>query len=161
MIDEENWLTLKPLIQRISSQRIAQVWLDHTGHNTGRSYGTASKQWEMDAVLILSKPDPEAEEIRVEFTKKRLCRPETAHLFQPLSLTRDPVLGWTSKAAPREAAGTSGGTNQRWFLEVLDDLAEGVGLSPATPPRRCARCRSIASATGCEASATSMSRMAS
>ena len=37
MIDEENWLTLKPLIQRISSQRIAQVWLDHTGHNTGRS----------------------------------------------------------------------------------------------------------------------------
>ena len=71
--------------------------------------------------------------------RKSACAGRKRRTVQPLALTRDRVLGWTSKAAPRQSDGSSGGTDQGWFMEVLDDLAEGVGLEPghsASPVRK-------------------------
>jgi hypothetical protein len=138
MVEEESWSPMTPLIQRISSHRIAQIWLDHTGHNSGRSYGTKTKEWGMDAVILLSMPDADADEIKLDFSKKRLCKPETAHLFQPVLIKR---AGWSSTAAPSQARGNSGQTTRQWFLEALDELAEDAGLEPghtAAPVRKVA-----------------------
>lgn len=44
--DEETWGPMMPLIRQLSSRRIAQVWLHHTGHDTNKGFGTKTSQWE-------------------------------------------------------------------------------------------------------------------
>ena len=45
--DEETWAPMMPLIRQLSSRRIAQVWLHHTGHDTnkGSEPRPASGKW--------------------------------------------------------------------------------------------------------------------
>src|SRR4051794_35457030 len=43
MKDEEAWLATVPLVTMLSGKQIGQLWLDHTGHNTDRQYGTSTK----------------------------------------------------------------------------------------------------------------------
>ena len=53
--EEETWPPCLPLIRQLSARRIAQVWLNHTGHDASRSFGTKTKEWEFDGVIMLSK----------------------------------------------------------------------------------------------------------
>jgi hypothetical protein len=52
--DEIAWAETLPLVQALTSRRIGQLWLDHTGHNTERQYGSSTKAWRFDAVGIMS-----------------------------------------------------------------------------------------------------------
>lgn len=52
--DEVPWSETLPLVSWLTSQRIGQIWLDHTGHNTDRQYGSATKAWRMDAVGLMT-----------------------------------------------------------------------------------------------------------
>lgn len=52
--DEEIWAGCIPLVDQISRAGIAQIWCDHTGHNTGRQYGSNTKSWRFDAVGIMT-----------------------------------------------------------------------------------------------------------
>jgi hypothetical protein len=54
MKDEEAWAATMPLISELSARRIGQVWLDHTGHDTSRQYGTNTKAWRFDAVGVMT-----------------------------------------------------------------------------------------------------------
>jgi len=38
------------LVQALTNSRIGQLWLDHTGHNSDRQYGSSTKAWRFDAV---------------------------------------------------------------------------------------------------------------
>lgn len=130
MNEEEAWRPMIPLIRRISAVRCAQVWLHHTGHDTSRGYGTKTREWNMDTVLHLSKEDPEAEDMKLEFHKARLRKPETAHLFAAINVRRDEA-GWTTeKAPPKATSKVTGKRKQAWFLEALDEIAGGVTASP-------------------------------
>ena len=62
--DEVPWSETLPLVQQLTMQNIAQVWLDHTGHNATQQYGSSTKAWRMDALGImtrLSDPQPSDE----------------------------------------------------------------------------------------------------
>src|SRR5262249_50950312 len=48
--DEIPWSNTLDLVQSLTSKRIGQVWLDHTGHDTSRQYGSSTKAWRFDAV---------------------------------------------------------------------------------------------------------------
>ena len=52
--DEVPWSETLSLVSKITSLGISQIWLDHTGHNTGRQYGSATKAWRFDAVGIMT-----------------------------------------------------------------------------------------------------------
>jgi hypothetical protein len=52
--DEIPWSETLPLVGRITALGIGQVWLDHTGHDRSRQYGSATKAWRFDAVGIMS-----------------------------------------------------------------------------------------------------------
>ena len=54
MKDEETWSGALPLVGWLSSKRIGQVWIDHTGHNSARQYGSSTKAWRFDAVAIMT-----------------------------------------------------------------------------------------------------------
>ena len=58
--DEVPWTDTLPLVSALTSRRIGQVWLDHTGHNTTRQYGSATKACRFDSVGIMTDP-PENE----------------------------------------------------------------------------------------------------
>lgn len=52
--EEESWTGATPLVDALSRRGIAQVWLDHTGHDGGRQYGTSTKSWRFDAVALMT-----------------------------------------------------------------------------------------------------------
>lgn len=52
--DEMPWSETQPLIAWLTSNRIGQIWLDHTGHKTDRQYGSSTKAWRFDAVGIMA-----------------------------------------------------------------------------------------------------------
>ena len=54
MGEEESWAPVKLLMRKISSNRIGQVWLHHTGHDSSRGFGTKTREWEMDTVVSLT-----------------------------------------------------------------------------------------------------------
>ncbi|SEB85883.1 AAA domain-containing protein [Rhizobiales bacterium GAS191] len=82
MSEEESWAPMKPLVRALSARRIAQVWLHHTGHDSGRSFGTKTREWEMDTVLAATKEEDSRDAaLLLEFRKARLRTPETAEQF--------------------------------------------------------------------------------
>ncbi|MFL5337463.1 MAG: AAA family ATPase [Geminicoccaceae bacterium] len=57
MKEEQPWTDTMPLVKALTRRRIAQIWIDHTGHNTGQLYGTKTKEWQFDAVALLTKAE--------------------------------------------------------------------------------------------------------
>ncbi len=43
MKDEIGWSDTLPLVTTLTGERIGQLWLDHTGHNNDRQYGSSTK----------------------------------------------------------------------------------------------------------------------
>jgi hypothetical protein len=125
MSDEESWAPIKPLMRKISSMRIAQIWLHHTGHDTSKGFGTKTREWQADTVAILLKTDDDAIELR--FNKARLRTPQTAAQFAPKLIRCDPN-GWVVVGD----AGKSGRTRSQHsiiraqFLQAYDRLADAV-----------------------------------
>jgi hypothetical protein len=79
--DEQVWADTIPLVQRLSHMGVAQIWIDHTGHsNTDRMYGSATKAWRFDSVLMLTEPkgkkDPEVTRFDLQFIKARNRAPD-------------------------------------------------------------------------------------
>jgi hypothetical protein len=62
MKEEQPWNDTLPLINGLSARRIGQVWLDHTGHEKTRQYGSSTKAWRFDAVGIMT-PLPDADRV--------------------------------------------------------------------------------------------------
>ncbi len=66
--DEVPWAATMPLVAGLTRKQIGQVWLDHTGHNTDRQYGSSTKAWRFDAVGIMTKlPDEDRIERETAF----------------------------------------------------------------------------------------------
>jgi hypothetical protein len=134
MSEEDSWNPIKPYIRFLTSQRIAQVWIDHTGHDATRAYGTKTKQWEMDTVAMLSKLkgeefDDSAAAMQFEFAKKRLCTPSNYKQFQPKIIT-----GGENGLVHKDGQGSSKKVSQldvikRQFVVVYDRLAFDVEYS--------------------------------
>ncbi len=57
--EEETWTGANPLVDSLSRRRIAQIWLDHTGHSTNRQYGTSTKSWRFDTLGMMTALPPE------------------------------------------------------------------------------------------------------
>ena len=108
MKDEVPWTDTKPLVAALTKRNIGQVWIDHTGHNTGRQYGSSTKAWQFDTVGILA-PLPPGEcapgetgfslSFDAPYGKARSRSPETwaEYVTQTIRL-RDDV--WTTSSAP-------------------------------------------------------------
>ena len=126
--EEETWAPCLPLIRQLSARRIAQVWLNHTSHDATRSFGTKTKEWEFDGVILLSKHPTDDTAVLLQFTKARLRTPKTAGLFKP-QLIRRAENGWTTEAASVGGPETIGQRKLAWLKDVYLELADGVAAS--------------------------------
>lgn len=107
--DEIPWNETLPLVQALTTLRVGQVWLDHTGHNEGRQYGSSTKAWRFDAVALMTPiPDDQREQDEVGFTlsfehpgKARRRTPNNWRDFETCTvrLRHDE---WTSESASKK-----------------------------------------------------------
>ena len=124
MKDEESWEPIKKLMKSLTNRYIAQIWVHHTGHAEGRSYGSNTREWELDTVLRLDRPKDNGEGFVLNFTKHRLRTNLNAAEFAPIqcALTAE---GWKTSIATKEVG--KAGDDRKNFRDVTvqayDNLA--------------------------------------
>jgi AAA domain len=126
MSEEATWMPVRPFVRWLSTQRIAQVWLHHA-NDLGKSFGDKTREWEMEAVIKLSKVEGDETAILFEFVKARLRTPKTAAQFLPIVIHPG---DWGFESAIKSA----GKRNEAEavadaFLNALDRLADGITKS--------------------------------
>jgi hypothetical protein len=123
--DEVSWNAVLPLVSELTKRNIGQVWIDHTGHDATRGYGSKTKQWRMDTVIHLTAVERADTDISftLEFRKARERTPETRADFESItvSLIEDQWL--------EDGAGRRQGKPSRQELSVLEVLNELIGGS--------------------------------
>ncbi len=116
--DEEVWAGCIPLVEYLSRNSIAQIWADHTGHNTGRQYGSSTKSWRFDIGAMLSpltgddEPTPDHLAFKLSFDppggKARRRTPDNWRDFAP-QVVRLVDNEWTAEPVDRsQTAGDKG-----------------------------------------------------
>jgi hypothetical protein len=137
--DEETWLPVLPLVQWLTKQRIAQIWIDHTGHNTDRQYGSSLKSWRFDVVGHMDDltdddaHEPQDTAFKLSFPKARRRKPANWDEFAPhvIRLRQDQ---WSSE--PVEKAGGTGRRlrkvppSRKVFHDALIDAIAHAGTRP-------------------------------
>jgi CHC2 zinc finger len=127
MSEEATWMPVRPFVRWLSAQRIAQVWLHHA-NDLGKSFGDKTREWEMEAVVKLSKVEGDETAILFEFVKARLRTPKTVAQFLPIVIHPG---HWEFEGAAKSA----GKRNEAEavadaFLKALDRLADGITKAP-------------------------------
>jgi len=94
--DDEQWEPMKKVIRKLTSKRIAQIWINHLGRDLSHAYGDVTREWEMDTIMRLTKAskDPNDYDINYDFTSKaRLRTPHNYLQFEAKTIRRDEN-GW-------------------------------------------------------------------
>jgi hypothetical protein len=86
--DEVSWNAILPLVSALTKRSIGQIWIDHTGHDASRGYGSKTKQWRMDTVIHLTAVENADIDISftLEFRKARERTPETRADFEDMTI---------------------------------------------------------------------------
>ena len=86
--EEDGEATLKILRSALTSRRIGQLWLHHTGLDTSRGYGIKMREWRLDTSIVgerLDVPDTDVA-MTLKFPKARRRKPETREQFEPINV---------------------------------------------------------------------------
>ncbi len=131
--DELAWSGTLPLVTRLTTKRIAQIWLDHTGHNTDRQYGSSTKSWRFDLLgMMTAVPDDQRQGAEIAFNlsfdypgKARRRTPENRADFEPciIRLKDD---RWTSEIATAERRKKVSPKAKLFHDAMMDALARGL-----------------------------------
>ena len=121
MKDEEGWREILPWVRSLTRRNIGQLWIHHTGHDESRSYGTKTREWQMDTVMHLTAVEREGTEISfdLEFRKARERTPKTRADFEMvrIALTDDK---WNATAAGTRRKDPS--PTGRKYLDALKNV---------------------------------------
>jgi AAA domain len=135
MSDEKSWSPVNILMRKLSSRRIAQIWLHHTGHDASRGFGTKTREWQVDTVAILTLANGGSEDdmVEIRFTKARLRTPRTRAQFDPRLISCGPD-GWRIVGEAPRSKGRPISSEaiilKRAILDFYHQLADGVQPSP-------------------------------
>lgn len=136
MKDEEPWQHTLPWVRELTRRKIGQLWVHHTGHDESHSYGTKTREWQLDTVMLLERVErPDADiSFRLTFTKARERYADNRADFEPalITLVDD---AWTSeRGEPARTTKKKSATDLA--LDVLkDEIVRGNGTVPAQSER--------------------------
>jgi hypothetical protein len=87
MKEEQPWQEVLPWVRQITQRGIGQIWIHHTGHDASRSYGTKTREWQMDTVIMLNKRERDDTDVSFEilFTKARERSPDNRADFEKVT----------------------------------------------------------------------------
>jgi AAA domain len=125
MKEEEGWRQTLPFQHSLTRRKIGHVWLHHTGHNENQSYGTKTREWQMDTMLFgerVERPDTDVS-MKLEFRKARERTPATRTDFAEISvaLVNDE---WTY-SSPEGGSKTPPSPRGQKFLDALHNALAG------------------------------------
>lgn len=88
MKDEESWQQTLPWARSLTRRSIGQLWIHHTGHDETRGYGTKTREWQIDTVMVLEtvRRDETDVSFSLNFRKARERTPATRADFQPVRI---------------------------------------------------------------------------
>jgi hypothetical protein len=103
MKDEESWQQTLPWAKSLTRRSIGQIWIHHTGHDETKGYGTKTREWQLDLVMLLQpvKRNDTDVSFKLTFPKARDRTPDNRADFAEvnIALVND---GWDSSEAPAE-----------------------------------------------------------
>jgi hypothetical protein len=79
LIEEESWQEILPWVLDLTRREIGQVWIHHTGYDQTHGYGTSTREWRQDNVILLEKLDELPEGAAFAFGLKFLKARERDH----------------------------------------------------------------------------------
>jgi hypothetical protein len=127
MKDEAVWQPMLPWIWELTRRAIGQVWIHHT-NDEGKSYGTKTREWQLDTVAAMEAIErPEADiAFALRFTKARERAPDNRTDFDPVivTLTDDRWVFERGGCAPRRY------TAEDRALDLLQDAIAREGVVP-------------------------------
>jgi hypothetical protein len=88
MKDEEAWKQTNPWQRSLTKRKIGLAWLHHTGHNAQQSYGTKTREWQVDTCLFgeeVKRQDTDVS-FKLEFRKARERTPQTRADFADITV---------------------------------------------------------------------------
>lgn len=123
--DEVSWNAVLALISELTKRNTGQIWIDHTGHDATRGYGSKTKQWRMDTVIHLTAVERADTDIAftLEFRKARERTPETRADFE------DTTIALVDDQWVEENIGRRQGKPSQQELRVLEVFDALVGSS--------------------------------
>jgi hypothetical protein len=125
--EEEPWRQVMPWVRSLTARNIGQIWIHHTGIEKTRGYGTTTREWEMDLVMLLTKVEhPETDvSFTIEFTKAREREPETGEEYNTVkvALINDE---WSYHGAKKATVQTKPlSAVERSFFDAFMNVAAG------------------------------------
>jgi len=85
---EESWAPVIPWVRSLTKRKIGQTWFHHTGHNEGHSYGTTTREWQLDCCILMERVAEDEKDLTftLKFTKARSRRPENRADFEDTTI---------------------------------------------------------------------------
>jgi hypothetical protein len=88
MKDPEQWAKMLNWVRDLTRRKIGQIWVHHTGHEEGRSYGDKTREWQMDTVALMERiEDPADIGFNLKFPKARERTPDNRNDFEDAVIT--------------------------------------------------------------------------
>ena len=118
----------------MTHQKIGQIWVHHTGHNETHGYGTSTREWQLDTVILLERVERQDDALAftLRFKKGRERTPDNWTEFEDATVTLadDEWSSVKGKSAGRQKTATD------LALDVLnDEIARGHGSKPPSSIR--------------------------
>jgi hypothetical protein len=132
MKEEQPWQQILPWVRDLTRRQIGQIWAHHTGHDETHSYGTKTREWQLDTVILLEQQVRPGTDIAftMKFPKARERTPENRADFEPTVITLADDK-WASEKGNISSGAKKSSTELA--LDVLnDEIARGNGTIP--PP---------------------------
>jgi hypothetical protein len=145
--EEQTWLPALDVVDWLTRNRIAQVWLDHTGHNAERQYGTAVKAWRFDVVGIMSPLEEGQQGAETAFNlsfdhpgKARRRKPSNWEDFAPMTI-RLSRGQWSGEAIEeKQKKGEALPMAMQAYMKALLEIVDPNGPKQATRAAWLAQC---------------------
>ena len=125
--EETTWTETLPLVHILTSMRIGQVWIDHTGWNEERAYGANVKLWQMDTVMRMKNASKTEIDFTLAFDKNRFKSPTNKEYYEEvqISLRNNKWIG--SAPAQTNGSGKLPHKQQLAYQALLNLINEGKG----------------------------------
>jgi hypothetical protein len=144
MKEEDGWSGVLPWVRDLTQRNIGQFWIHHTGHDEEKSYGTKTREWQLDTVIKLKPVELGDADIAftLSFPKARERTPDNRADFEEavITLANDQ---WNSQSGggDRTGRGRVKKTLEDLALWALDEALAKAGETPhgfsKIPPDTC------------------------
>lgn len=136
MKDEESWAQTMPWIKRLTQRQIGQCWIHHTGGDKSKSYGTSTREWQLDTSMLMEDVDRPGSDIAftLKFLKARERAPHNRGDFEPAVITLANDI-WSIEAGSVQTAKSMALTpGERGWMTDLTDLFAPAGATQKAIP---------------------------